>query len=192
MEFCGGRTGNGGNGNSVKPRQALSDTDLLTVYGDVAAIQPVVPPAPAMGANSSSSPASTEVVTLTTTVTYTTVCATNPASLVVTEYCATLTATRCGCASETTPVVPCATVTQACDSCGPQGDSVVTLTVPAALVTPTGTANTSATGLAVVQVGGGAAVGFGFWTGTGAWTGGLEGVLLASLGFWAALLLWVG
>lgn len=68
-------------------------------------------------------------VTITSTVVYTTVCSTNPAHLVP----VTTTVTYCP-TDPSDPSVPQATVTQSCDGCGVNKQSVVTLTIPLALV----------------------------------------------------------
>lgn len=77
-----------------------------------------------------------------TTVTYTAVCPTNPASLVILEYCSTFTVEACGCETQSQPEIPLTTVVHSCDACGAAGESTVTLTVPAALAaTATATNN---------------------------------------------------
>ncbi|KAI2623511.1 glycoside hydrolase family 16 protein [Hypomontagnella submonticulosa] len=132
---------------------------LLTVYGNLDA-EPVPVGAPAMGGH----PAPTTVTTA-LTVTYTTVCSTNPATLVEVEYCTTVTYENCGCTASkatstpkanyptgpmgpsltttlppTLPTVPMTTCTETCSACGPHGESTVTLTVPVAVVTEVVTA----------------------------------------------------
>ena len=159
VEFCGGLAGT----TTVK-RQLLSDI-LLTLYGNMAApvaVQP--PPAPGQGASSPGDYYFEQVIV--STVTYTAVCSTNPAELVTSEYCTTVTVTNCpwsdregrptkgavghsavpetkAGANNAAPVtkstaqttaVPMTTVTQSCNGCGAQGESVVTLTQPEAVV----------------------------------------------------------
>ncbi|KAJ9150207.1 Mixed-linked glucanase [Pleurostoma richardsiae] len=151
-------------------RRDAPNSILLTVYGNVAAIQPVPPPAPGLGAGGedTTTVTATNLITLTTTVTYTTVCATNPASLETRTYATIVVVEDCGCAHQTYPAVAMATVVQACAACGASGESSVTLTVPsglvavgAAAVTETGAAGVAAAGAtatgAVVVVGGGTA-----------------------------------
>lgn len=76
-------------------------------------------------------PAATKTITLTSEVVYTTICSTNPAHLV------TITATVTYCPNDPShPSVPQSTVTQSCNGCGVNGQSVVTLTIPLALVSP--------------------------------------------------------
>ena len=74
------------------------------------------------------------MTTIMSTMSYTTICSTNPASLVVVEYCSTFTVPDCGCDTQTQPEIPVATVVNTCDACGAAGESVVTLTVPVMLV----------------------------------------------------------
>ncbi|KAI1498722.1 glycoside hydrolase family 16 protein [Biscogniauxia marginata] len=101
---------------------------LLTVYGALGS-SPSPPGAPALG-GSAPTPAPTSVaVTTALTVTYTTVCATNPAILTALAYTTTVTYADFGCAA----AVPMATCTRPCRGCGPRGESTVMLTVPAAL-----------------------------------------------------------
>ncbi|KAI1102166.1 glycoside hydrolase family 16 protein [Jackrogersella minutella] len=159
--------------NSSEPavqhhRRAAPADLLLTVYANLAA--GVAPPgAPAMGGSPVESyPTMTaHNVTTTTalTVTYTTICSTNPASLMEVEYCTTVTYEECDCTmskyktghssvvptnaaitttaamltttSATLPVttIPMTTCTETCQACGPHGESTVTLTVPAAVLT---------------------------------------------------------
>ncbi|RYP53888.1 hypothetical protein DL768_001200 [Monosporascus sp. mg162] len=142
-------------------RRAAPPNVLLTVYGNLLA-EPLPAPAPGMGGGDEKAVAVTRVVTTALTVTYTAVCPTDPAQLVAVEYCTTATLTMteedCGCTTTTTPpygagnmtapiyalgnatapaasAVPMCTVTETCDACGPGGASVVTLTVPEAVVT---------------------------------------------------------
>lgn len=136
--------GNSTNGNGtifgltrLGRRATASPSILLTVYGNLNAA-PNPQPAPALGNPSTvtitATTATTVLTTITSTLTYTTVCSTNPASLVVLEYCSTFTVEACGCDSQTHPEIAMATVVNSCDACGAAGESIVTLTVPAALV----------------------------------------------------------
>ncbi|KAK8079984.1 hypothetical protein PG997_007802 [Apiospora hydei] len=91
-------------------RRAAPANILLTVYDNLAAAPPP-PGAPAMGGSSSGAGGnstatggngggvggvgSTVIITTAVTMTYTTVCATNPAQLVTVAYCTTLTITTC-------------------------------------------------------------------------------------------------
>ncbi|KAI0972644.1 glycoside hydrolase family 16 protein [Xylaria arbuscula] len=118
-----------------------STSVLLTIYGNVDSDIP--PPAPGMGGKTPDGNSS-EVVIVTTVVTYATICPTDAAKLVTLEYYATLTSTRQGCArcgaaatntTIATPAVPMTTFEQTCDACGPRGASTVTLTVPRAVAT---------------------------------------------------------
>jgi hypothetical protein len=165
-EFCGGLqnidTSPNGNGTLTNStisvarrhfrRATLSANILLTVYADVSA-SPDPEPAPALGNPSGPTgivlPAATtttaaHMTTITTTLTYTTVCSTNPAELVVVEYCSTFTVEDCESASQSLPEIPMSTVVQSCDACGVSGESTVTLTVPAVVAaTATATADTA-------------------------------------------------
>ncbi|KAI3331338.1 glycoside hydrolase family 16 protein [Ustulina deusta] len=118
-------------------RAAPPPAALLTVYGNVDGDIP--PPAPGMGG----SPEGTRQ-TVTTTVTYTTICPTDAAKLVTLEYCATLTPQQqqacggAGACTATRPAVPMTTFAETCDACGPHGANTVTLTVPQAVAAGTG------------------------------------------------------
>jgi hypothetical protein len=82
-----------------------------------------------------------EVVTMTNavTVTYTTICPTDAARLMTLEYCTTITTTQpCSNSVTTTPAVPMTTYAETCDACGPNGESIVTLAIPQAVVAGTG------------------------------------------------------
>lgn len=77
-------------------------------------------------------------VALTSLVIYTTLCSTNPAHLV------TVTTTLTFCPNDPSdPSVPQTTVTQSCDGCGVNKESVVTLTIPLALVSSPTASNSS-------------------------------------------------
>ncbi|KAI1079214.1 glycoside hydrolase family 16 protein [Whalleya microplaca] len=162
-------------------RRAAPPSILLTVYGDLSS-SPAPADAPAKGgdtglpATSSSVSSSTapntttppaiggaaffetnRTLTSAVTVTYTTICATNPALLVALEYCTTVTynantspstSPPFPAASASVPVnattaianaalaaVPMTTCTETCAACGARGESTVTLTVPAAVAT---------------------------------------------------------
>ncbi|KAK6819703.1 Pex12 amino terminal region-domain-containing protein [Apiospora arundinis] len=102
-------------------RRAAPANILFTVYGNIAAAPPPAG-APAMGGGSSSPAAgrnstatgvnngSGGIVTITTalTMTYTTVCATNPAQLVAVAYCTTMTITQCPSGRPSVPTAPAA------------------------------------------------------------------------------------
>lgn len=133
-------------------RAVASSNILLTVYGNPdAGANPQPPPAPAMGDPSGvtvtviATATATLMTTITSTMTYTAVCPTNPASLVVVEYCTTFTVPDCGCATQTRPAIPVTTVVHSCDACGAAGESSVTLTVPAAVVAAAAGATNAAT-----------------------------------------------
>ncbi|KAI1491874.1 glycoside hydrolase family 16 protein [Biscogniauxia mediterranea] len=140
--------------SSVRAHRRAAPSDvLLTVYADLAADPAEVPGgAPAMGGHAPAPVPSN--VTTAITVTYTTVCATNPALLVETEYRTTVTYEDCGCTRTRSPAtatpgnlvmptsvaaavaVPMTTCTETCRGCGPHGESTVTLTIPSAVYTP--------------------------------------------------------
>ena len=66
-----------------------------------------------------------------TTVTYTTVCPSEPHRLIQQEYVATVTVQQCGCEDDNSREwVPMQTTVVPCNGCGPAGESSVTLTVP--------------------------------------------------------------
>ncbi|KAI1381921.1 glycoside hydrolase family 16 protein [Hypoxylon crocopeplum] len=145
-------------------RRATLTPILLTVYGDLSD-EPTPPGAPAMGGNTDDeypAPMHNETVTAALTVTYTTVCPTNPASLVEVEYCTTVTYGNCahtqhkehkmpyhtypGHANLPTTTtknptlhavtdVPMTTCVEMCHACGPHGENTITLTVPKAVYT---------------------------------------------------------
>jgi hypothetical protein len=71
------------------------------------------------------------VTSVVTTVVFTTVCPTDPASLIVTEVCSTIFYEDCGCDSQVVPEVPMTTTLASCHACGPDGGDTVTLIVPA-------------------------------------------------------------
>ncbi|KAB5518842.1 hypothetical protein GE09DRAFT_1155531 [Coniochaeta sp. 2T2.1] len=126
----------------VHARAVASPNILLTVYANPdAGSQPA--PAPGLGDPSGSTavPVATVIATvtgpmttITTTLSYTTVCSTNPASLVVVTTCATFTVPDCGCPTQTYPSIPVSTVVHPCNACGAGGEDSVTLTVPVAAV----------------------------------------------------------
>ncbi|ROW09536.1 hypothetical protein VMCG_02639 [Cytospora schulzeri] len=94
-EFCGGIIAT--TGAVVKKRDAPSNI-LLTVYGNMALAvsdETVPQPAPGLGGSSPSDYNATVTQTITSTITYTTVCSTDAAKLVTSEYCTTLTITSC-------------------------------------------------------------------------------------------------
>ncbi|KAK8119038.1 uncharacterized protein PG998_003664 [Apiospora kogelbergensis] len=99
-------------------RRAAPANILLTVYGNIAAAPPPAG-APAMGGSSPAGPGPSGAatgsggnsggnVTITTavTMTYTTVCATNPALLVAVPYCTTMTITQCASSKSPVPTAP--------------------------------------------------------------------------------------
>ncbi|KAG5764758.1 hypothetical protein H9Q72_007174 [Fusarium xylarioides] len=74
-----------------------------------------------------------------TTVTFVTVCPTNPASLTTTYVPVTITYEPCGCDHQTYPPVQMTATTISCHACGSHGENTVTLTIPAAACeTPSG------------------------------------------------------
>ncbi|KAK8128205.1 hypothetical protein PG984_009313 [Apiospora sp. TS-2023a] len=95
-------------------RRAVPANILLTVYGNIAAAPPPAG-APAMGGSSTATAPTSAVtggaaggsrnitITSVVTMTYTTVCATNPAQLVAAEYRTTLTITSCSSAKPSVP-----------------------------------------------------------------------------------------
>ncbi|XDG07103.1 hypothetical protein ABKA04_006718 [Annulohypoxylon sp. FPYF3050] len=145
---------------SQNHRRGMPTGIILTVYANLEN-EPAPPGAPAMGNNPMDvlpmqDVAVTTAVTTALTVTYTTVCPTNPATLVEVEYSTTVTYEDCGCTASkphtghppvnslnvtatipTTPItaVPMTTHIESCRACGPHGESIVTLTVPEAVVT---------------------------------------------------------
>lgn len=125
-QFCGG--------NNLLARRDAPNSFLLTMYINLVgrpAANP--PPAPGMGGSGPGDGVASVTRTITSTVTYTTVCSTNPALLVTQEYCTTLkvpSCARCAAGQVTKPTVPMTAITQACNKCGANGESTVTLTVP--------------------------------------------------------------
>lgn len=85
--------------------------------------EPEPAPAPGFGG-----PAGVERVTVTSTVTYTTLCPTDASALVPTVYVAVVTA---DCSYGEKPPVPMITEVVSCHGCGHGGQDSVTLTVPA-------------------------------------------------------------
>ncbi|OTA81131.1 glycoside hydrolase family 16 protein [Hypoxylon sp. CO27-5] len=143
------------NSSALHRRDTLANI-LLTVYGNLDD-EPMPPAAPAMGGNPMDTylmiPQPNTTVTTAITVTYSTICSTNPASLVELEYSTIVTYEECGCtkarhhtpgianlttthpASPAMTYVPMTTYAETCQACGPHGESTVTLTVPVAVVT---------------------------------------------------------
>ncbi|KAK2046583.1 hypothetical protein LZ31DRAFT_197799 [Colletotrichum somersetense] len=130
-QLCGGTTG-------VSPapsrlmhlhRRAAPVNYLLTVYGRASDDAPA--PAPPLG-DPEPHPPSTS--TLVTTITYTTLYPTDPASLVPVEYHTTILVAvcnkYCGDRAPAAVRVPLMTTVASCDACGADGASQVTLTVP--------------------------------------------------------------
>ncbi|OTB03720.1 glycoside hydrolase family 16 protein [Hypoxylon sp. CI-4A] len=141
-----------GGSSELQGREAPSAM-LLTVYSNPA-LEPALPGAPAMGGEFVKTIKPNTAIKAPVTVTYTTVCSTNPASLVEAKYTTTVTYQKCGCAkskhnhkltqyptsftSQTSPAqtaVPMTTYTEKCQACGPHGESTVTLTLPVAVHT---------------------------------------------------------
>ncbi|KAI1093551.1 glycoside hydrolase family 16 protein [Rostrohypoxylon terebratum] len=139
---------------SQNHRRSAPTGVLLTVYANLENA-PCPWDAPAMGRNSMDFHPDNVVVTTALTVTYTTVCPTNPATLVEVEYATTATYEDCGCTATkaetgrppvhfmnvtatipTTPItaVPMTTHVEPCRACGPHGENTVTLTIPEAVV----------------------------------------------------------
>ncbi|KAK6220514.1 mixed-linked glucanase [Colletotrichum tabaci] len=110
-------------------RRAAPANYLLTLYGQVSDEVPV--PAPPLG-DPEPHPPSTS--TLVTTISYTTVCATDAASLVPAEYCTTILVPGCnrycGDGGPAAISVPMTTTVVPCEGCGAGGADEVTLTVP--------------------------------------------------------------
>ncbi|KAH8681270.1 concanavalin A-like lectin/glucanase domain-containing protein [Xylariales sp. PMI_506] len=102
-----------------KDRRDAPSSILLTLYGNVSSNPP--PGAPPMGGPI--------LITEVLTVTYSAICATNPAQLVVYEYCSTATYPDCPTA-QTHPQIPMTTAVQKCDRCGPSGENSITLSLP--------------------------------------------------------------
>lgn len=137
-EFCGGLTddipGTKGFSNSTTRRwfnrRNAPSNYLLTVYGDVSAAEPDVPPpmrpSVTVSVVSVAGVTSTQFVDITTTITYTIPCPTNMASLMEQQFVATLQ--DCGCDSQSS--VPMETKVVQCQACGPEGQNEVTVTVP--------------------------------------------------------------
>ncbi|KAI5463733.1 Pex12 amino terminal region-domain-containing protein [Mariannaea sp. PMI_226] len=131
-EFCGGFLGSRNNGTALRPlqRPAAQNYRLMNVYADLTDMEkPEIPPA--MRPHGSLPAAVTGsavhfIKPLTTTVTYTIPCPTNPATLIETIYVATVE--DCGCTKQ--PELPMITKMVECDGCGPHGESTITITVP--------------------------------------------------------------
>lgn len=125
-QFCGG--------NNLLATRDAPNSFLLTVYINLVG-RPAANPPPAPGMGGSGPGGGVVTQTITSTVTYTTVCSTNPALLVTQEYCLVTTLKVAGCArcaagQVTKPTVPMTAITQSCNKCGANGESTVTLTVP--------------------------------------------------------------
>ncbi|TIC98867.1 Endo-1,3(4)-beta-glucanase [Colletotrichum higginsianum] len=110
-------------------RRAAPANYLLTLYGQVSDEVPV--PAPPLG-DPEPHPPSTS--TLVTTISYTTVCATDAASLVLAEHCTTILVPGCnrycGDGGPAAISVPMTTTVVPCEGCGVGGADEITLTVP--------------------------------------------------------------
>ncbi|KAI0117085.1 glycoside hydrolase family 16 protein [Daldinia grandis] len=143
--------------SSASASQAYQHTatgnTLLTVYGNLSN-EPAPPAAPAMGGSHHhrppTKPAHNAAVTTDVTITYTALCATNPAKLVEVEYHTAVTYTQCTCTksqpeppyptTKTPPpaalaAIPMKMYKATCQACGPHGESTVTLTMPIAVYT---------------------------------------------------------
>ncbi|KAK8028705.1 WSC domain [Apiospora marii] len=166
-------------------RRAAPANILLTVYGNIAAAPPPAG-APAMGGSSSATAPAPVVavtgsnggdvsggsrnitITSVVTMTYTTVCATNPAQLVAADSAKSSVPTAAAVAAvgkvgggmgaswngtwngswngtsngtaqaAAKAVVPMTTYTETCSACGPRGANTVTLTIPMAVATAAG------------------------------------------------------
>ncbi|OHW91443.1 mixed-linked glucanase [Colletotrichum incanum] len=143
-QLCGGTT-------NVSPassrlmqlhRRAAPANYLLTVYGRIS--DEVPPPAPPLG-DPEPHPPSTS--TLVTTITYTTVDATDAASLVPAEHCTTILVPGCnkycGDGGAAAISVPLMTTVASCDGCGENGANEATLTVPLQIAAVPLTASTT-------------------------------------------------
>ncbi|GKT85294.1 endo-1,3(4)-beta-glucanase [Colletotrichum tofieldiae] len=130
-QLCGGTT-------NVSPapsrlmqlhRRAAPANYLLTVYGRIS--DEVPPPAPPLGDPEPHAPSTS---TLVTTITYTTVYATDAASLVPAEHRTTILVPGCnkycGDGGPAAISVPLVTTVASCGGCGEDGANEVTLTVP--------------------------------------------------------------
>ncbi|KAI2602855.1 glycoside hydrolase family 16 protein [Hypoxylon sp. NC1633] len=143
---------------ALHDRRVAYEDVLFTIYGNLAD-EPIPQGAPAMGGGFPVHVPPHHNVTKTSdlTVIYTTICSTNPASLVEVEYHTTVTYEDCDCTkhkpvhftaappsaklTKSSPhhpaptAVPMTTCTETCKACGPHGESTVTLTVPVAVHT---------------------------------------------------------
>ncbi|OHE98845.1 mixed-linked glucanase [Colletotrichum orchidophilum] len=135
-------------------RRAAPATYLLTVYGRLAAEVP--PNAPPLGDPEPHAPSTS---TLVTTVTYTTVCATDAARLTPAEHSTTILVLECnkycGDGQPAAVSVPMTTTVASCAGCGADGADRVTLTVPFLIFAVPVTASGTATGYWPTSGGGG-------------------------------------
>ncbi|KAM0277691.1 hypothetical protein ACHAQH_005634 [Verticillium albo-atrum] len=114
----------GGISPAADAKRDLPAGFLVSLYGTVGGVEEIPAPAPALGEggvrhNVGPSPIDATI----TTITYVTVCPTNPAQLITTE----LRAPLCGCADDEPTFT---TFVEICDGCGADGQNEVTLTVP--------------------------------------------------------------
>lgn len=117
-EYCGG--------SSATTKRATASNVLLSIYANINGLNSTTPaPAPALGSNTNNTTGAASLQTITSTVTYTTVCSTNPAQLVTLTYCTTIVV-----CPTSPPSIPQTVLTQSCAGCGTNGSSVVTLTIP--------------------------------------------------------------
>jgi hypothetical protein len=148
-EFCGGFLSQSVGGFSVAPLRLLQRQDnrevrpasdyLVSLYGVVGGRGEIPEPAPPLGEGSTwqggsgqgGLPSGWSIIT----VPYVTVCPTDPARLITTEYCITVGPCDDGCNRPPTPSMT--TIIEVCEECGPGGESDVTLTVPEDVVGPT-------------------------------------------------------
>lgn len=141
-EACGGFLSEDMGGFSVSPlrkarrmegQSQRPGSDFLTsLYGIVGGRDEKPPPAPPLG-EPGSGPGKYGDHHDVITIPYVTVCPTDHARLITTEYCYTQTQ----CADEC-PEPPMKTFVEKCDGCGPHGESEVTLTVPGGPDDPAG------------------------------------------------------
>lgn len=136
--FCGGRLEESIDGFSVAPlalrrRQVrLPSDNLLSMYGVVGGGGEMPEPAPPLGEGSE-----WQGGWIIITIPYVTVCPTDPAKLITTEYCFSARPCNDGC-DRPPPPPPMTTIVEVCDGCGPGGESDITLTVPdVIIVSPT-------------------------------------------------------
>lgn len=141
-ESCGGLLSSDVGGFSVSPLRLVRRVEgqsarpasdyLVSLYGVVGGGQELPKPAPPMGdigAGPGGRPGPGSGGWGVITVPYVTVCPTDLARLITTEYCYTPSPCDDGC--DAPPAPPMRTFVEHCEACGPDGESDVTLTVPA-------------------------------------------------------------